>query len=501
MNQKPIWVPAYSRFLGSLDSTRNGYFLNESQNEHWWLPKTRKDWQERRASAKAMAIRQILFGDMLVLSRNQYVDSSAWFDIALDLMKLDEPFFAISIYPESLKIEPQSYLIEVANTFKNAQFALSAWPTLASGERSQVGDNILQKGHFLNMFDGITIDSGVKDLYEHQQEVLQKVYDHIKKHYPKNRERHILTRAIRSKSSLWEKIKRDINNSDSEKQIKESENVFVLTEDYISIFREIEQEANSLIAEGSKKKKEVSSWLSQRSNLYSGITSRTLPNSALRNLLQLHIDWRYTDCLTESCLGFVQSEYMDSSDSHINHEVRDNHLDLLSRLHNENLASEDIDAYFAKTKKDIIFTDSVIELLNDPKMEDIIREIRGNRNDRKIDQRARINKESEYISIIAESITGFYFNQKRDSRASLMKFGAGAGLNTVIMLISKTTGINALDIPIGYQLGAEFVKDFALERFSDVLVDGVEDKIDLLLQGNKRAMTGKIVSWLDKYEE
>jgi hemerythrin len=294
------------RFIGLLDSAKTAHPVS-SANEmnNWWMPSEMDTHLLHCAAAEATAIKQVLWGEMLQLPRNQSFDSPAWFKLGDYFVKSELPLFSICVLGKSAT--PEAFVNDCAQQFEPASsFALSAWPGLTDDQRRMIAGNIKRQGNFKGMFKGWTLDSQWKSTFQKQQSVLQRMLEYLEKRYKLEPQ---LIRAVNyPQTSTWHRIERDYQDP---KFIENMSDKY--GEDLASGFRtaleEIKAKAQRDIGDEPKK---IEGWLSSRTNLYQEIYHQT---HQLREILRAEIDRCYVETTSESMTGIGRFSDADRSDT------------------------------------------------------------------------------------------------------------------------------------------------------------------------------------------
>ena len=492
-------------FIGALDSARTAH-LNFAENEtknSWWIPENEKIWQGHCASAEALTIKQIIWGDVIALSRNQFFDSPPWFSLAEYLLKLKFPAFSITIYPENLPLEPVSYVKEISNTFINSSFALSGWPLLEKEKRQIIGKNIARDLNFNKMFDGVEIDSSVKDVFEYQREMLQKVHIYLTENYKKPEFRGLISRASGGKTSLWEKIQDDITDS---LFVEKMNTKFGpdFSRSYLDVFSDIYKKAQIINSTGSESEKHVNTlkWVNQRTNLYQNIFDYDVE---LRSLLRQHIDKRYNDTLSESCTGIGRNEFIDRLDTKVDHEFRDSLSDTLDSMNDPNGFLEDTEVIFSDEKRSRNFLADVVERLNEEEVSGKILDIRIIRSEKQMPRDLRNEFEYRHLDFMSKIIPDLVVDDS--ASAKFVRFTYNNISETVIILgllffpdspIKNIGGVGET-VKIITKLAEELFKS----KIEDLIGSTIQKKgeeliLDNLFKKKKNILTGKVRNWLGR---
>jgi hypothetical protein len=475
----PLEMDQNIRFLGLLDSARTAHAVS-SANEinNWWMPEENKTHLLHSIAADAITIKQILWGEIIQLPRNQFFDSPAWFNLGYFLVKSKIPLFSICLYRE----EPTSYnfIQDCANQFGNISgFALSAWPNLDNRERTIIANNIRKEGNFKKMFRGIRIDSKWKAIFKFQRAVLQNTLEYLEKNYQ------VFPGIIRTttggKTTMWQKIESDFKNRDFTSRLTEElgEN---LVQEYTSALREISDKAEKDFGEDEKEKNR---WLNQRTNLYHQIFEYS--NDA-RELLRVHIDSRYEETISESVTGVGRLASADASDSKIDLETRINYLDALDSVNDPNGLAEKYIIDFDNVESQFSLNKTILELLNDDLFQMRLKQIRRirNRNDLPVDY--LIEEEQDHLEVLTKLLPNAVI--KKDLRTYEVVY-------TVIDFCAKVT--------IGFKLGsilsnlASAIADETIGRVIDKVTPPLKEKLKkFTLNRKKERLAGIIRDWLTK---
>jgi hypothetical protein len=486
------------RFLGSLDSARTAHvFEGENTQDNWWLPKDQNTWIEHNASAEAIAIKQVIWGDIIALPRNIFFDSPPWFSVAEHLLKINIPTFALGIYPKELSLEPSSYVKEVANGFGNAFFALSAWPGLEQTERIQVSENIAEAGNFKTMFKGIRLDSAYRGNFIHQQGVLQKVLEYAEKNYKIPKYQGIISRAGGAPTNTWQKIWDDVQK-DRTIPISKDDRGDHFSNDYLNVFREIREKALDLYKDRSHDVQilEAMKWLNQRTNLYREIWSL---DDEKRDLLRNHIDIRYTETLSESTTGIGSYEFLDRSDTKLEHEIRDRQSDYLDKSNDPNGLLEDTDVIFSDTEQTVHFYGKVLDVLNDEEATKQIIDIRRLRREKEIGQSYQKEKEIEHLEFMSNRLPELMIENRKDAKIILFAY------NNLVTYAIVIGSMYLTNITLTESVIAGRIIQFLIEKLEGKIEKPVMEKgrkflLDNLYKGKRRVLTGKVRNWLNKKE-
>lgn len=386
-----------AEFIGLLDSARTAHPVSdEIVKENWWMPADKRIQAFHSTTAHAILLKHILWGQIIQLPRNQFMDSPAWFDILPSLIKSEIPLFSICILGEGHK--PDDFVTDCFKQFRNiGGFAMSSWPGLANSERITIGNNIERTGNFKKMFKGINLDSNWKIIFKYQQECLQKLLEYLENN---NQSTPLLIREVAgAKKSLWQRIEEDIKDQRfklllAKKYGKTESN------DYISAFQQIYEKAIIDIKEENARTR----WLNQRTHLYREI--RDL-DKRIRSLLRTHIDKRYEENLSESVTGIGKISTADRIDTSLNLETREKQIVALGSVNDPNGYSEGylIDYKDFESQKNLF--EKIPELINNEECKSRIlhiRRIRAFQNNLPINY--IVEEEQDHLEAITRWLTG-----------------------------------------------------------------------------------------------
>jgi hypothetical protein len=198
----------------------------------WWRPNTFKEQEQSRELARAELMVRLLYGDTVVLSDSQAIDSVAWLQVASDFSSLKAdwiPLF-ISIYGVQ-DVTPEEALLDVMlKYFSNPNFLFSAWIGLDSPQREIIVANLKrsEKPHFGDMLGNIgkMVNADIFELLESQALGLQKFHEYL----TRNRDKGILIRPKFVGPYIWPRMKslKDLPNGIPEKILLHLENLIGL---------------------------------------------------------------------------------------------------------------------------------------------------------------------------------------------------------------------------------------------------------------------------------
>lgn len=272
------------RLLGLLDSAKTAHpVTSANQLNNWWMPSTRETSWLHSAAAEAVTIKQVLWGEIIQLPRNQSFDSPAWFPIADYFIKSKFPLFSICVVGKSAT--PQAFVEDCAQQFEpTSPFSLSGWPEFEKKERQIISDNIRRSGDFKNMFEDLKLDSNWQVTFEYQRDILQGVLEYLLNNYESYP---LIIRAVEyATTSAWSRINRDLTDTKFLAKIEDKHGED-LSLSFQSVLQEIKEKADRDIGDDRNKKDR---WLSSRTNLYQEIYHQP---RELRELLRAEIDRCY----------------------------------------------------------------------------------------------------------------------------------------------------------------------------------------------------------------
>ena len=353
------------------------------------------------------------------------------------------------------------------------------------------------------MFDSVAIDSSVKDVFEYQREILQKVHIYLTENHKKPEFRGLISRAYGGKTSLWEKIQDDITDS---LFIEKMNSKFGpnFSKSYLDVFSDIYNKAQTICSKGSESEKQINTlkWVNQRTNLYQEIFDYDVK---LRSLLRQHIDKRYNDTLSESCTGVGRNEFIDRLDTNVDHEFRDSLSDTLDSMNDPNGFLEDTEVLFSDKQKNRNFLADVVEILDDEEVSGKISDIRITRSEKRMSRESRNEIEYRHLDFMSEKIPDLVVDDS--ASAKFVRFTYNNISETVIVI-----GLLFFpDSPL-FEIGsggktAKIITKIAEELFKtkieDLIGSTIQKKgegllLDSLFKKKKNVLTGKVRSWLGR---
>jgi len=294
------------RFVGLLDSAKTAHPIpSPTEINNWWMPADVDTHLLHCAAAEAMTIKQVLWGEIPQLPRNQSFDSPAWLKLADYFVKSELPLFSICVLGKSAT--PEAFVEDCAQQFKpTSPFALSAWPDLTDDQRKIIAENISKQGNFKRMFDKMTLDSRWKTTFQFQQDILQRMLEYLKTHYKLEPQ---LIRAVDfAPTTTWDRIERDYKDPQFISNMRDKHGDD-LASSFQTAFKEINAKAIRDIGDDPKNRDR---WLSTRTNLYKEIHHEP---RELREILRAEIDRCYVETTSESVTGVGRFCDHDRSDT------------------------------------------------------------------------------------------------------------------------------------------------------------------------------------------
>lgn len=490
---------------GAMDSARTAHILREAETrENWWFPQSTETWNKHLASAEALALRQLFEGAVLVLPRNQYIDSPVWFKLAPHLLKIKFPTFAVSII--DLPPVPSSFVKDVANAFDvpegvQSAFAMSAWPGLDVRNRRDIAINIRKTGNFSSMFLDVPTDSKYKVAFEEQQAVLISVHTYLEETFFNSSPIQTIFRSTGPRTSLWQKISRDLENQRYLGKLSEKySSSFVDT--YRSRVSEVQRKAEFLHrneAEGDKERK-TDKWLSARSNWLVEIHK---DDNDLRETLRFHIDNRYIYTLGESVTAAGSFGTTDRADTGLDHEKRDAASDELDFSYDPQGLAEDFDVLFSRSKDEKQYLKKIPELLNEDDVLKAIVDIRVLRRRKSLELEYIREQKSKHLDFLETRLPGLMV-QKSD-KGRIVGFAYDSGFFTA--LVVGSTFIPEIPVEL---LDSDFLRWVLSLVSKKKAEDFIEKKLgapgkalllDALFAKEKTFLTGKMRDWLRRNDE
>ena len=483
-----------------LDSARTAHTLRVSeQKDNWWLPKRNDVYQKHLASAEAIALKQILLGNVLVLPRNQFFDSPAWLKVAEYLLVTKVPIFAFSILDKDLPLSPRGFVLDVAKGFDvregqlpSSVFALSAWPGLEINRRRMIAENIRKKGDFSEMFLNVPVDSQYEVTFESQQAALQQIYLYLEKNLFNPDAPSLIVRSGGPKTSLWDKVSADLSNIQF-LEILNKKFQPGFSQDYVGRIKEIEGQIKYGFKERPDKEREEETRkaINARSTWLTNIWKDS-PN--LREAIRQHIDNRYVHTLSESVTLDGALAHADRVDTNLDHEVRDEVSDQLDSIFDPDGLEEDFDILFAETKDPQGFLKRISESLKDPEFTKPLLEIRHVQ--RLVKDKIFVKeKKEEHLNYLEKFIPELEI--KKSPQGQIVSFLYDNGVTLVGVIGSRFIP----EIPLETSTIGGKAVDFIKNKIDAYLADNVGVHIrglvmDVVFSKEKTALTGKIRNWL-----
>ncbi|MBI9049580.1 MAG: hypothetical protein JEZ00_09180 [Anaerolineaceae bacterium] len=479
------------RFLGHLDSAKTAHPVpSANQINNWWMPANLETSWLHSAAAQAMTIKQVLWGEIIQLPRNQSFDSPAWFPLAEHFIKAKLPLFSICVIGKSAT--PQAFVEDCAQQFEpTSPFALSGWPGLEKEERQIIADNIRWSRDFTNMFRNIKLDSNWQVTFEYQRDVLQRVLKYLQTNYEKYPP---LIRAVEyAPTSTWHRINRDYTDSVVLKKIKDKYGED-LTLGFLSVFQEIKEKADRVFGDDRIKK---NIWLSSRTNLYQEIYRQP---SELRELLRAEIDRCYVETTGESVTKIGCFGDADRSDTGRDIEDRDYDSQVFDFDNDPSGLNERYIIDFENMEDQLKMNDNFLMVINDELVIYRILELRRLRNCLNIPENYVVEKEKEHLDFLCEALPDAVIRKDNKFNFSwrvgkicvnvLIGVGIGSLFGPSIAVIGG--GVS----PILEQVIEEVV---AIGTDETVLSENIKEKLfQKLTKKRKVALTGILRDWLDK---
>lgn len=476
------------RFVGSLDSAKTAHFSSKAiEKDNWWVPDDNKTWLLHTTSAAAMSIKQVLWGEIISVPRNQYLDSPGWLNIADFFIQSKTPLFSISIHDSSIELTPTGFLMDCANTFKNtagaSMFAMSGWPGFSPKERQKIYENIKSKQNFKSMLKGIRVDSKRKAYFEYQRDTLQHILEYLTKNYllvP-----NLIMRTQVPRSSTWEKLEKNINNVELIEGLK-AEHGREFAKDYIKTFREMKRVAKS---QYKYHVKEQIRWLNQRSNLYQHIFDY---EPELRELLHLDIDRCYNETISESSAN-GRLVFSDRSDSLLPFRVREKHLNLIDTSNSSSGVSEKNVILPEEIESQSGMIEKIIYKLNRREIREQIEHIRTIRTTKGLPKKFIQDEELKHLDFLSKYFSNVVIRESGKGR--IVEYGYRGLAFGIKVYVSHKLGEYLGDIPIVATVAGELASDM-LEK-AGIKINPIKEKIgNFFVQKDKEIMIGRIRDWL-----
>lgn len=185
-----------------LDSAKTGHNFTSGEQDDWWRSNSPDSQSENISLARASILLRFLYGDYIVLTHNQAIDSCAWFSIGSEILQNYNKKYQIPVVWAAYQLNgeylsnptPDDFVKTAIEIFRpnedpTKDFKLSAWPGLDRPFRTLVANNLQNEGTFRDMFKGIEndIDSAWRDIFVQQQETLYLMQQYLKNYYIENR--------------------------------------------------------------------------------------------------------------------------------------------------------------------------------------------------------------------------------------------------------------------------------------------------------------------------
>ena len=479
------------RFLGLLDSAKTAHpVLSANQINNWWMPSNLETFWLHSAAAQAITIKQVLWGEIPQLPRNQSFDSPAWFPIAEYFIKSKLPLFSICVIGK--RATPQAFVEDCAQQFEpTSPFALSGWPELEKKERQIIADNISQSGDFKKMFRDLKLDSHWQANFYYQRDVLQKVLEYLQANYKLYQP---LIRAVDyALTSTWHRINRDYTDPKFMEKMEEKHGVD-LSSGFLSALQEIREKADRDFRVDSIKKNR---WLSSRTNLYQEIYQQP---RELREILRAEIDRCYMETTGESVTGIGRFGDADRSDTGRDIEDRDYDSQVFDLGNDPSGLNERYIIDFENMEDQYKMNDEFLEVINDKQVAYQIKDLRRIRNWPNMPEDYIVEKEQEHLDFLCQNLPDAVI--RNDKKYNLIwrvgKFGVnvlvGYGVGSLFSPLSAAAG--GVVIPI---LGEVVEETVATVTDNKTLSDKTKEKLILkLAKKRKVALTGILRDWLTK---
>jgi hypothetical protein len=479
------------RFLGILDSAKTAHPVQSAnQINNWWMPENVETHLLHCAAAEAITIKQVLWGEIPQLPRNQSFDSPAWLNLADYFIKSKLPLFSICVLGKSNT--PQAFVEDCAQQFKpTSPFALSGWPGLEEGERQIIADNINRNGNFKAMFGELKFDSSWQSVFEYQRDVLQRLLEYLESHYKSNP---LLIRAVdQAQKPMWQRIEENYKKPEYIAKLKDKHGED-LASGFSSVFQEIKAKADRDFGENVASKNR---WLSGRTNLYREIYRQP---KELRELLRAEIDRRYVETTGESVTGVGRFGDADRSDSE--RDITDRDYDSLveDSGNDPDGLKERYIIDFERLESQRQLNEDFLKLINDVKVASRIQDLRKIRNWPNMPADYILEKEEEHLDALCQDLPDAVIRNQQK-----YKFIWKTGKFTVNVLIG--IGLGSLLGPLGAGVGGvvfplmEQVVEQAVATVADetaLSATAQEKTLQLLAKRRKVALTGLLRDWLTK---
>jgi hypothetical protein len=472
------------RFSGLLDSAKTAHPVpSATEINNWWMPSDEDTHLLHCAAAEVTAIKQVLWGEMLQLPRNQSFDSPAWLNLADFFVKSELPLFSICVIGKNAT--PDAFVKDCAQQFEpTSPFALSAWPDLTNEQRKIISEDIDNQGNFKKMFARVKPDSRWKPIFEFQQEILQRMLEYLEKHY--KLEPQIIRAVDYAPTTTWYRIERDYKDPQFISKMR-TQHGDELTSDFQAVLEEIKAKAIRDIGDNLKKRE---SWLSGRTNLYKEIYS--VPRE-LREILRAEIDRCYVETTSESVTGIGRFSDADRADTEL---LIDN------RFYNSLLADADNDPAglseyyiidFEHLRNQEKSIEDFLRALKDKGITKRIRELREIRNEPGMPINYVDKKKKEHLEALCQELPNIVIQREQKLFRIAWRTGKFVANVWIGRIISEATS---------------FVKDIYSEIASEAtneLTDGaldaakVQTKVsELIAKKRQEDLAGILRDWLTK---
>lgn len=161
-------------YLDLFDSTKSGHPISADTKDEWWRSNNNDSQDDAIQLAHAGMIMRLLYGDTIVLTHNQIVDSVAFLravqKMSDSLARFPHVPFTWAAY--NTEPTPEAFISTVEGIFRPKQpdpvrsqlkqFKFSAWAGLTDKMRIQIADNLKDKKSFKFMLDGVLKDVNPK---------------------------------------------------------------------------------------------------------------------------------------------------------------------------------------------------------------------------------------------------------------------------------------------------------------------------------------------------
>ncbi len=479
------------RFFGLLDSAKTAHPVSSAdQIENWWMPENVETHLLHCAAAEAIAIKQVLWGEIPQLPRNQSFDSPAWLNLADFFIKSELPLFSICVLGKSAT--PQAFVEDCAQQFKPiSPFALSAWPGLDDKQRQMIADNINRNGNFKEMFADLKLDSSYQSIFEYQCDVLQRVLEYLENHYKSNP---LLIRAVDlAPKSMWQRIEENYKKPEYIAKLKDKHGED-LASSFSYVFQEIKAKADRDFEEDAAKKNR---WLSGRTNLYQEIYRQP---RELRELLRAEIDRRYVETTGESCTGIGRFGDADRSDTERDIDQRDYDSFVQDSGNDPSGLKESYIIDFEHLESQRQLNENFLKVINDDKVASRMQHLRKIRNWPNMPADYVLNEEQEHLDALCKDLPNAVIRDEQK-----YKFIWRTGKFSVNVLIG--VGVGSLFGPLGAVVGGvvaplvgQVVEEAVAAMVDETALSATaqEKTIQWIARKRKVALTGLLRDWLTK---